>query len=429
MIKIHTLGGYDEIGKNMTAVEIDNEIIVLDMGLYLDNYIKAQDNDPFNNPTAEELRIAKAIPDDSSINKSKVVAIIPSHAHLDHLGAIPYLEKNYNADIVCTPFTKALLKIIAKDKHIDLKNKIKAKMKFKTKHTTIEFIPITHSTLQTIIVAIHTSEGTILYANDFKVDMTPTFGEKPDLNRLKNLKTLALICDCIYAKEDEHTPSESEAKDKLETLFKTHNFDKKAIIISTFSSHLARLQTIIKCAKQINRKIIFLGRSLAKYIEAAENILDLPEDIEIVKYKKEIKRRLKEINKAEYVIVATGHQGEPNAVLSRIANNQLSFELEKDDVIIFSSSVIPVEENEKNSEILINQLKDKQVKIFKDVHVSGHAAGKDLKEFIKLTNPKHIFPAHGPYENQQHLIKIAKGLDYSDEFLHCCHDGETTTIN
>ena len=158
MIKIHTLGGYDEIGRNMSAIEIEDEIIVLDIGLHLEPFIKAQEADPFHNPTAEELLQTGAIPDDSKLEKDKVVAIIPSHAHLDHLGAIPYLEKNYNAPIICAPFTKEFLKILAQDKHIDIKNKIKAlkpKQLFKTKHSTIELIPITHSTIQSVIVAIH----------------------------------------------------------------------------------------------------------------------------------------------------------------------------------------------------------------------------------------------------------------------------------
>jgi ribonuclease J len=435
MIKIHTLGGYSEVGRNMTAVQVEDEIIVLDMGIHLDPYIKMQESDPFGNPTAEELHEAGAIPDDSKLEKDKVVAIIPSHAHLDHIGAIPYMEKEYNAKILCTPFCKELLKILAKDKHIDLKNKVKALkagQTFKTKHTTIEFIPITHSTIQTVIVAIHTKEGTILYANDFKVDMSPTFGNKPDFSSLKKKKVLAMICDCIYADEEINTPSESVAKDMLEEVFDSHNFNNKAIIISTFSSHIARLQSIVRCAKKIKRKIIFLGRSLAKYVEAAENagIIAIPKDVEIVKYRKQIIKRLKEISntKDEYVIVATGHQGEPNAVLSKMANEQLPFKLEKEDVIIFSSTVIPVEQNEKNSAVLERMLHEKGVTIFRDIHVSGHAAGKDLKALIKEISPQHIIPAHGPTEMQEHLIKIAKELKYSDEFLHKSNNGDIIII-
>jgi ribonuclease J len=433
MIKIHTIGGYNEIGRNMTAVEVNDEIIILDMGLHLDPYIKAQASDPFGNPVAEELHEIGAIPDDSKLNKKQVVAIIPSHAHLDHIGAIPYMEKNYNTTIFCTPFCKELLKILANDKHVHLKNKIKALRTgntFKTLHTTIELIPITHSTIQTVIVAIHTKEGTILYANDFKIDMTPTFGSKPDLQKLAAMDIQALICDCIYSGADEETPSETHAKDLLEELFETQEFNK-GIIISTFSSHIARLQTIVKCAKLVNRKIMFLGRSLAKYVEAAERaqVVTFPGNVEIVKYRNEMKRRLKEIKKEEYIIVATGHQGEPNAVLSRMANDQLPLELETGDAVIFSSTVIPVEENEKNSEILAEALKNKGVTIYRDLHVSGHASGKDLKEFIRILKPRHLIPAHGPHENKEPLIKIAKDLGYEDKFLHKCHNGDSVIID
>ncbi len=435
MIKIHTLGGYDEVGRNMSAVQVHDEIIILDMGIHLDPYIKVQDENSFRNPTTDELFKIGAIPDDSKLNKDYVVAIVPSHAHLDHIGAIPYMEKRYHAPIVCTPFCSEILKILAQDKHINFKNKIKMlrpEKIFKTKHMVIEFIPITHSTIQTVLVVIHTIYGNVVYANDFKMDESPTFGQKPNLEKFKEMKVLALICDCIYARDDEKTPSETKAKDMLEKLFETQNFTNKAIIISTFSSHIARLQSIIHCAKKIKRKVVFLGRSLAKYVEAAENagLITFSNDVEIVKYRKEMKHRLREINekKGEYIIVATGHQGEPNAVLAKIAGGQLPFFLEKGDVIIFSSTVIPVEENEKNSAMLHDMLKNKGIIIFRDIHVSGHAAGKDLREFIKCVNPQHIIPAHGPDSMKQHLIAIAKDLGYQDRFLHMCHNGDIVNI-
>ncbi len=435
MIKIHTLGGYDEVGRNMSAVDVDGEIVILDMGLMLESYIQAQEQDPFNNPTTEELRAVHAVPDDSSLDKEHVVAIIPSHAHLDHVGAIPYLEKNYNAPILCMPFTKALLKILAAEKYIDLKNKIKTLERgkiFETKHTKIEFISITHSTIQTVLVAIHTQYGTIVYANDFKMDNTPLVGKKPNLEALEKRHILALICDCIYAGIDKKTPSEAIARDMLEEIFEKNNFDNKAIIISTYSSHFARLQTIIKCARKIKRKIILVGRSLAKYIEAAKEagVMTFPGDIEILKYRKQIKKRLEEIahKKQEYIIIATGHQGEPNAILSQLAANQLPLKLAAQDVVILSSTVIPVEENQKNSEQLKGLLQMKQITLFEDIHVSGHAAGKDLKEFLQIVKPKHLIPAHGPDSMKKPLLHIAKDLGYSDEFLHICHNGDTVIL-
>jgi ribonuclease J len=435
MIKIHTIGGYDEVGKNMSAVEVDDEIIVLDMGLHLEPYIKIQEKETDKYITKEILLKVGAIPDDSQLEKKKVVAIIPSHAHLDHIGAIPYLESAYTAPIICTPFAKEVLQKITQDKNIKIKNKItilEEGKHYKTKNTTIEFIPVTHSVIQTVIVAITSKYGTILYANDFKIDVTPTYGEKTNLEKLSKFTNLALICDCIKADIDETTPSETVAKDMLEDLFETHDFSNRAIIISTFSSHIARLQTIMACARKINRKIVFLGRSLAKYVEAAALTEDINafQDVEMLKYGDQIRKQLKRIQekKHEYVIVATGHQGEPNAVLTKIAANQLPLKLMPNDVVIFSSTVIPNEENIKNRSLLEEQLEKRNVTIFRDIHVSGHAARKDLKAFIAEIKPKHIIPAHGPFEMQSNMISIGKELNYGDEFLHCSKNGASIEL-
>ncbi len=435
VIKIHTIGGYDEVGKNMSAVEVDDEIIVLDMGLHLEPYIKVQEKESDKYITKEILLKAGAIPDDGQLEKKKVVAIIPSHAHLDHIGAIPYLEAAYTAPIICTPFAKEVLQKITQDKNIKIKNKIavlEEGKQYKTKNSIIEFIPVTHSVIQTVIVAITTKYGTVLYANDFKIDLTPTYGEKTNLEKLSSYKNLALICDCIKADIDETTPSETVAKDMLENLFETHDFSNRAIIISTFSSHIARLQTIMACAKKINRKIVFLGRSLAKYVEAAAitEEIDAFQDVEMLKYGDQIRKQLKRIQekKHEYVIVATGHQGEPNAVLTKIAANQLPLRLMPNDVVIFSSTVIPNEENIKNRSLLEEQLEKRNVTIFRDIHVSGHAARKDLKAFIAEIKPKHIIPAHGPFEMQKNMISIGKELSYGDEFLHCSKNGASIEL-
>ena len=435
MIKIHTLGGYEEVGRNMTAVEIEDEIIVLDMGLHLDSYIKIQDASYIKKFDKEMLLKVGAIPDDTKLDKTKVVAIIPSHAHLDHFGAIPYMEKEYDAPILCTSFAKEVLTKISHDQNIKLKNKIKVleiNKQYKTKHATIEFISVTHSVIETVIVAITTKEGTIIYANDFKIDLTPTFGNKTDMEQFKRFKIIALICDCIKADLDEETPSESVAKNMLEELFETHDFTNKAIIISTFSSHIARLQSILHCAKKIGRKTLFVGRSLAKYIEAAAcaEDIDFFADVQMLKYGDQIRKHLKHFadHRGEYVIVATGHQGEPNAVLTKLAANKLPFKLFPEDVVIFSSTVIPNEENIKNRFHLEEQLEQKGITVFKDIHVSGHAARKDLKAFIAVLKPGHLIPAHGPKQMQRNLLSIGKELGYSDEFLHLSENHTIHTI-
>jgi len=434
MLKIHTIGGYNEIGKNMTAIEVDDEFIILDMGLHLEPYAKYQDKYGMKNLTKEILLKIGAIPDDSSIPKEKVAAIIPSHAHLDHIGAIPFLEFDYRAPIICTSFAKEVLTKLAEDVHVQISNPVivlKNNKSYKTKNTTIEFIHVTHSVIQAVIIAITTKYGTILYANDFKIDKTPTLGEKTDSEKLKKYNVLALICDCIKADLEEPTPSEAVAKQMLDDLFDTHDFSNKTVIISTFSSHIARLQSILVCAKKINRKILFLGRSLAKYVEAAAAAEGIEfEEVELLKYGDQIRKELKKIldRRHEYLIVATGHQGEPSAVLAKIVAGHLPLKLMEGDVVIFSSTVIPNEENIKNRGNLVEQLEQKGVTVFKDVHVSGHASRKDLKEFIAFTKPMHIIPAQGPKEIQKNLISLAQELGYDEQHLHYSENGNSFNI-
>ena len=208
MIEILPIGGYSEVGKNSTAVKIGEEVCILDFGLSLENYIKyTQDEDDFNLSTSELVK-AGAIPDVSAIGgwKDKVKMILPTHAHLDHIGALPYIQDKIKAPIMATPFTAEVLKSIANDKKIRMGNKIKsmhANSIFNlSSNIKVEFVHITHSTPHTVIIALHTSKGIVVYANDFKFDMYPTLGKTPNLKRLAELGNLgvrALIVDSLYA--------------------------------------------------------------------------------------------------------------------------------------------------------------------------------------------------------------------------------------
>lgn len=440
MIEIITVGGYNEVGKNCTAIKIDDQVILLDLGLHLDSYIAYTEDEDLFAINPDELIKVGAVPDISVLKdwKDKVKAIIPTHAHLDHVGAIPYLAHNFNAPVLCTPFTAAVIRAIVKDEELKLKNPIKTlnvNSSYKlSDDITIEFINMTHSTPQTVMVAVHTKYGIILYANDFKFDNYPVLGKKPNLQRLKELKgkVIALFCDSTYAREHKKTPSESVAKQMLKDVLLGTNSKNKAILITTFSSHLARLKSIIKYGKKLNRKIVFLGRSLAKYVKAGEDIgiIDFSKDVEIVKYSSKIKRRLKELDKKrrKYLLVVTGHQGEKKATLSKIARKVFPFKLKPEDHIIFSCTVIPSEINIKHREILEEQLKQHHVRIFKDIHVSGHAAREDLRDLINLVKPKHIIPAHGDLNMRNALADLAYEMGYNKEFIHIVNDGKKIHI-
>ena len=410
MIEICAVGGYNEVGKNMTAIKVDDEVVIIDMGLHMENYIKfTEEDEDVRNISAAQLLKVGAIPDDSVIKdwRSKVKAIIPTHAHLDHVGALIFLANKYKAPIICTPFTREVIKTISTDEKIKLKNNIKTLNVNSTyklsKNITVEFINMTHSTPQTVMVALHTKYGVILYANDFKFDNHPIIGKKPNYKRLKELSKKGVLCaivDCTRAKRHVKTPSENVAREMLRDVMLGTDSKNKTVIVTTFSSHLARLKSIVEFGKRMNRKIVFLGRSLAKYTQSGENIglVNFSKEVEIVKFGKQIRRKLKEIEadgREKYLMVVTGHQGETKATLSKIADKVLPFKLYSEDHIIFSCTIIPSPTNIANREMLENKLKKHGVRIFKDIHVSGHAAREDLRDLINLVQPKNLIPAHG----------------------------------
>ena len=357
-VEIKAIGGYAEVGKNMTAVKIDDEVIIIDMCIHLTNYIKIteEEGESFIKLKANDLIKARAIPNTDMIKdwRDKVKAIVPTHAHLDHLGAIPFLASRFrNASVVCTPFSAAVLRAILKDEKIKIPNQIKAinpnsKIKISDK-ITIEMINVTHSTPQSSIVAIHTPYGAIVYAADFKLDNSPTLGSKPNyaaLEKLGKTGVLVAIINALYAPYDGKCPSENVAKEMLRGVMLDVDSRGKAIIATTFSSHIARLKSIVTFGKKLNRKIVFLGRSLSKYINAASeaNIAHLEKEGEVCRFARQIDRKLKAIQKdgpEKYLLVVTGHQGEPKATLSKMSTGVYPFAFEDEDEVIFSCNVIP----------------------------------------------------------------------------------------
>jgi len=439
-IDICSVGGYNEVGKNCTAIKIDDDVFILDLGLHLENYIKYTEDEDIVNINGQELVKVGAVPDLSVIkdwiHKTKVV--IPTHAHLDHVGAIPYLSNEFKAPIFCTPFATAVIRAILKNEKIQLKNAIKTlttnSMYQLNSDIKIEFINTTHSTPQTAMVALHTKYGTILYANDFKFDKYPTLGKKPNFKRLGELGkkgVIVLICDSTYAGDHKKMPSESVAKEMLRDVLLGTESKHNAIIVTTFSSHLARLKSIIEFGKKLHRKIILMGRSLHKYVMAGEEIgiINFSKDVEIVKYGKQIKKKLKKIekNREKYLLVVTGHQGEPKATLSKMARGIFKFRFKPEDHIVFSCKVIPTPTNIQNREMLENDLKQFKVRIFKDIHVSGHAAREDLRDLINLVKPKHIIPAHGELKMTSALCNLANQMGYKKN-VHLMQNGQYLKI-
>lgn len=442
-IEVCTVGGFSKTEGNSVAIKVDEEVIIVDMGLNMENYIRyTEDREDISPKTYKELLQVKAVPDYSSIDdwKKDVIAIIPGHAHLDHLGAIPFVSKFFpQAPIICTPYTTEVLRSILRDDRMEIPNKIitvnlNSLYKISEK-IMVEFIYMTHSIPHTAMIVIHTLYGKILYGQDYKIDRQPTLGQKPNLERLKELgeegKIILAFIECLYAQEHRKMPSESVAKQVLKDVMLGVNAEGKAMIVTTFSSHIARLKSIIEMGKRLNRKIVFIGRSLAKYVQAAEkiNLVNFSKEVKLVSFRDKVEKTLKQImkeGKDKYLIVCTGHQGEPNAVLSRMARKETNFQFTPGDIVIFSCSVIPVELNREYRERLEGLLRQKNVRLFTDVHVSGHAAREDHRDLIEMVKPQMIVPSHAGEEKAKMLKELAAQLGYNNTKI--MKDGEKITL-
>ena len=444
MVKLYSIGGYNEVGKNMTALDLGEDALLFDCGLYLPAIVELQEQNRILNE--KKLRNIGAVPDDLILDniglRSKVRAIMASHAHLDHIGAIPYLAGRYNAEILATPFSIEVLNNIMRNEDAKLKNPIKPVQPNSSytingkKQYKVDFINVTHSTIQTALIAVHTEKGVILYANDFKFDNNPIVGKKPNYEKLREIAkegVLALVVDSLYSGEERKTPSEKIARGLLEDVLLTTSNENACIIVTTFSSHIARLKSIVDFGKQLYRKILFIGRSLHKYVSSASKLKLAPfaKDVLILTYKNQIESALRKVskNREKYMIVCTGHQGEPGSVLDRLSRNMLPFNFMPQDHVIFSSKTIPTPINLAVKQQLEKRLKEKGVRIFDSVHVSGHAAREDLRDFINMLQPQHIIPANGDLQKLTSMTELATELGYRlGKDCHIMQNGQKLSI-
>jgi len=442
-IEICSIGGFTKTEGNSVAVKVDDEVVLLDMGLSMFDYVRfTEDMEDTSTKTYSTLLKANAVPDYGHIDdwKTKVVAIVPSHGHLDHVGAIPYAAPLFppSAVVLGTPYTIEVLKSILWDEHLEIQHKfvvLNAGSSYKvSKKITIEFVHVTHSIPQTAVVVIHTPYGKVMYANDFKLDNTPVLGKKPDYARLQELGKEGiklLIMNCLYAHEHKKCPSESVARELLKDTMLSVSGEGKAMIVTTFSSHLARLKSIIELGNKLNRKIVFLGRSLDKYVRAGEKIglVKFTDQVEMLRHRDQLDKIFKKIEKegkGKYLIVCTGHQGEPRSILSRMIKGDVDFSFEQGDVVIFSCQVIPVPVNIENRQKMEKSLRAGGVRIFRDVHVSGHGAREDHRELLEMIRPEHIIPIHAEPAKGKMIAELALQLGMKN--THVMEDGERLSL-
>ena len=445
-MRIFGIGGFNEVGKNMTVVDLGEDVIIFDCGLYLPPIVELEESERVY--SEKRLRQIGAVPSDEILDelnlRGKVRAILPSHAHLDHIGALPFIAHRYNADIIGTPYTIEVLKTLFNDEKIPFKNKLKVVqpnsfcyVQGKNKKYQVDFINITHSTLQTSMIALHTPQVVVLYSNYFKFDNNPILCKKPNYEKLKEIAkegVKALIVDSLYSGDERKTASEKVARTLLEDVLLATTNEDSGLFVTTFSSHIARLKSIVDFGKELNRKIVFIGRSLNKYVSAATRIDMCPfrKDIEILSYKNQIHSKLKQINKdrSHFMIVCTGHQGEPGSIMDRLSKHKLPFHFNPKDHVVFSSSVIPTKINIENRERLDNRLKKSGVRLFNNIHVSGHAGREDLRDFINMVHPENIIPAHGSHDKIAPMVELAEELGYKNKKnIHLINDKQRLDFN
>lgn len=443
-IEIIAVGGYDEVGRNMTAVRCGKEIVIFDMGLRLDQVMIHEDAEIENMHSLDLIKI-KAIPDDTMLNavEGTVKAIVCSHGHLDHIGAIPKLAHRYNAPIISTPYTTELIRQqISGDQKSGVSNKLFA-LKSGQRYTlspnlVLEFVRMQHSIIDTVMPVLHTPDGAIVYACDFKFDRTPVIGEPPDFARLRQIGkegVLAVIVESTNIELPGRCPSERIARDLVRDTITSYEDDKNAMIVSTFSSHIARIKTIAECAYEIGRKPVLLGRSMEKYSVTAEQmkLVSFPETTSVFGNRRTVDRTMRRMMKAgkeKFLPIVTGHQGEPGSILTRLALGDTPYVLSKGDKVIFSAKIIPSPLNFGQRYLVEQHLKLAGARVFADLHVSGHSYREDHYEFIQLLNPQHIIPAHGSLKMTAAYTDFAAELGYTAHTdVHLLKNGQRLKIN
>jgi ribonuclease J len=413
------------------------------MGLRLDQVMIHEDAD-IENMHSLDLIEMKAIPDDTIMNaiEGSVKAIVCSHGHLDHIGAIPKLAHRYNAPIISTPYTSELIRQqIAGEQKFGVNNKLfalKAGQRYTiSPHLTLEFVRSQHSIIDTVFPVLHTPRGAIVYANDFKLDRTPVLGEPPDFARLRQLGkegVLALIVESTNINEKGRCPSEKIARDLVRDTLTSYEDDKSGIFVSTFSSHIARVKTIAECAHEIGRKPVLLGRSMERYSSAAEQLklVAFPDTLSMFGNRRTVDRTLRRIMKTgkdKFLPIVTGHQGESGAILTRIVMGDTPYRLEKGDKILFSAKVIPNPMNHGQRYLVEARARMAGARIFDELHVSGHAYREDHYEFLHLLNPQHVIPAHGDIDMTGNYAKFAEEIGYTlGDDLHILRNGQRISV-
>ena len=399
-VKVIFLGGIGEIGKNITALEYGNDMILIDCGLAF--------------PGEDMPGVDLVIPDFSYVkeNADKLRGIVITHGHEDHIGSLPYLLKDVKSTIYASQITLTLLDNKIREHKITGVKGVCVKPGYSVKLGcfVVEFVKVNHSIPGAFALSIDSPAGIIFHTGDFKIDYEPIDGEVIDLPRIAEIgkKGVTLMLgESTNVERPGYTLSEKRVGENLEKIF-TDNADRR-IFVATFSSNIYRVEQIIQLAIKYNRRVAVVGRSMINNIDAGMKI-------GAFKFDKNVFIDVEKIASLEdknVLVLSTGSQGEPRSALSRLASGEFSrVEIGENDTVIFSSSPIPGNENMINS-VINNLYKKGAIVITEDVHTSGHACQEELKIMHNLLNPKFFIPVHGEYRHLKEHVLLAQKLGMS----------------
>ncbi|PFE06185.1 ribonuclease J [Bacillus cereus] len=419
-LSIFALGGVNEIGKNMYAIQYANDIVVIDCGSKF--------------PDESLLGIDLIIPDTTYLqeNKDKIRGLVVTHGHEDHIGGIPYLLKQLNVPIYATKLTIGLIGIKLKEHGLQNSTQlfvIDSESVIEFGSISLTFFKTNHSIPDCLGIAFHTPEGTVVHTGDFKFDLTPVNNQYPDIHKMAKIGSggvLALLSESTNAERPGFTPSERSVGERIEEAFiKAH----RKVIISTFASNVNRVQQVVDAAAKTNRKLALLGRSMVNVVSVAleQGYLNIPEGMLI---------EANEINQMEperVAILCTGSQGEPMAALSRLASgNYRQVDILPEDTVILAATPIPG--NERNVSRIIDNLFLLGANVIygsgssTGMHVSGHAYQEELKLMLTLMKPKYFIPIHGEFRMLHHHSLLAESVGVKKENVYVISNGDVVDI-
>ncbi|MCU9612003.1 ribonuclease J [Caldibacillus lycopersici] len=419
-LSVFALGGLNEIGKNMYAIQYGEEIVVIDCGNKF--------------PDESLLGIDLIIPDVSYLveNKEKVRALIVTHGHEDHIGGIPFFLKKLNVPVYATQFTLGLIELKLKEHKILRESEliaIDSNSSLTFNNLRVNFFRVNHSIPDCLGTVFYTPEGAVVHTGDFKFDLTPVNKQYADIHKMAKIGeggVLLLISESTNAERPGLTPSEKQVGEHVYEAFQKA---KRKVIISTFASNINRVQQVVEASRLTNRKLVLLGRSMVNVVQVAMNrgYLDVPEGMIIES------DQIEQFPPEQIAILCTGSQGEPNAALSRLSSgNFRGVEILPEDTVILAAGPIPG--NERNVTRIVDNLYSIGANVIygsgstTGMHVSGHGSQEDLKLMLTLMKPKYFIPVHGEYRMLHHHQMLAESVGVEPGNTFIMNNGDVVDI-